>query len=294
MRICDRLYLWKTLHYNYRKKVFIRGAIDLEKHDWDNVFNFAKVLVLDAGDQIRLSFKQKLIIDFKENASDLVTNMDKQIEKFFIQKINEKYPSHHILGEEGYGEELTSLDGIVWIIDPIDGTMNFVHMQRHFAISVGIYHNGEGVIGFIYDVVADDLYYAVKGRGAFVNGEALPPLKSTEIGKAVIGINAAWGIENKRIDSSITSALIRDVRGTRSFGSATLEMAYIASGKIDGYLSMRLAPWDYAAGKILIEELGGKISSVSGEPLQLLTKQTPVFAAKPGLHEYILENYFKK
>lgn len=266
----------------------------MQNNNWDNVFQYAKELVLDAGEQIRSSFKQKLTIDFKENASDLVTNMDKQIEKFFIQKINEKYPTHHILGEEGYGEELTSLEGTVWIIDPIDGTMNFVHMQRHFAISVGIYHNGEGVIGMIYDVVADDLYYAIKDGGAFVNGEELAPLKSTEIGEAVLGINAAWGIENKRIDSAITSRLIRDVRGTRSFGSATIELAYIASGKVDGYLSMRLAPWDYAAGKILIEELGGKISSVNGEPLQLLQKQTPVFAAKPGLHEYILEHYFKK
>ena len=266
----------------------------MHNNDWDNIFHFAKELVLDAGKQIRSSFKQKLTIDFKENASDLVTNMDKQIEKFFIEKIDEQYPEHHILGEEGYGEELASLDGIVWIIDPIDGTMNFVHMQRHFAISVGIYHNGDGVIGMIYDVGADDLYYAIKGSGAFLNGEELPSLKPIEIGEAVLGVNAAWGIKNKRIEPSIIPSLIRDVRGTRSFGSAALELAYIASGRLDAYLSMRLAPWDYAAGKILIEELGGKISSVSGEPLQLLTKQTPVFAAKPGLHEYILENYLKK
>lgn len=266
----------------------------MQNNDWNDVFNFAKELVLDAGEQIRSSFKQKLTIDFKENASDLVTNMDKQIEKFFIQKINEKYQTHHILGEEGYGDELTSLDGTVWIIDPIDGTMNFVHMQRHFGISVGIYHNGEGIIGMIYDVAADDLYYAIKGNGAFVNDEQLAPLKSIKIGEAVFGINAAWGIENNRIDSAITSSLIGDVRGTRSYGSATLEMAYVASGKIDGYLSMRLAPWDYAAGKILIEEVGGKVTSVIGEKLDLLTKQTPVFAAKPGLHTYILENYLKK
>ena len=266
----------------------------MQNNDWNTVFDFAKELVLDAGEQIRSSFKQKLTIDFKENASDLVTNMDKQIEKFFIQKINEKYQAHHILGEEGYGEELTSLDGTIWIIDPIDGTMNFVHMQRHFAISVGIYHNGEGIIGIIYDVACDDLYYAIKGKGAFVNNEQLAPLEPIDVGEAVLGINAAWGIENKRIDSSITSSLIRNVRGTRSYGSATLEMAYVASGKIDGYLSMRLAPWDFAAGKILIEEVSGKVSSVNGGTLDLLTKQTPVFAAKPGLHEYILENYLKK
>lgn len=266
----------------------------MQNNEWESVYKFARELVLDAGEQIRNSFKNQLTIDFKENASDLVTNMDKQIEQFFINKINDTFPAHRILGEEGQGDDVTSLEGTVWIIDPIDGTMNFVHMQRHFAISVGIYHNGEGIIGLIYDVAADDLYYAIKGKGAFFNDVQLPMLHSIDIGEAVIGINAAWGIEKKRIDGSIIPSLIQDVRGTRSFGSATIEMAYIATGRIDGYISLRLSPWDYAAGKIIIEEVGGRISSINGEHLGMLTKQTPVFAAKPGLHEYIIENYFTK
>jgi len=266
----------------------------LQKSDLERVYHFARELVLDAGEQIRASFKNKLTIDFKENASDLVTNMDKQIEQFFINKINSSFPSHRILGEEGYGDKISSLEGTVWIIDPIDGTMNFVHMKRHFAISVGIYHNGEGIIGIIYDVALDELYYAIKGMGAYLNNQKLPNLQSIDVREAVIGINAAWGIENKWIDASLIPPLIKDLRGTRSFGSATIEMAYVASGKIDGYLSLRLAPWDIAAGKIIIEEVGGKVSNLNGEPLGMLTRQTPVFVAKPGLHEQILNCYLKK
>lgn len=266
----------------------------MEQKNWQEIFNEAKQWVLEAGEQIKDSFKKKLTVDFKENASDLVTNMDKQIEQFFIHKINETFPSHRILGEEGQGDDVQSLEGTVWIIDPIDGTMNFVHMQRHFAISVGIYHHGIGSVGIIYDVAQGDFYYGIKGKGAFLNDEPLTKLQPIEIGEAVVGINAAWGIENNRIDSAILPSLIKELRGTRSFGSAAIEMAYVASGKIDGYLSLRLSPWDYAAGKVLIEEVGGKVSAINGDPLGMLDLQTPVFSAKPGLHETILANYLKK
>ncbi len=114
------------------------------------------------------SMKKALIIETKSNAADLVTNMDREIEQFLIGKIKETFPHHHILGEEGYGDEVTSSDGVVWLIDPIDGTMNFVHQKRNFAISIGIYENGIGKIGLIYDPVHDELYHALKGAGAFL------------------------------------------------------------------------------------------------------------------------------
>lgn len=266
----------------------------MQKRNFEHLFKFARDLTVDAGEQIRTSFQKEITVDFKENRSDLVTNMDKQIERFFIKNIQKSYPDHRILGEEGFGDKITSLDGTIWIIDPIDGTMNFVHMQRHFAISVAIYHNGEGIIGLIYDVAQKDLYYAVKGQGAFLNDRKLPALGSIDVGDAVIGVNSAWVFEKKRIKEGIIPHLINNLRGTRSFGSAAIELAYTASGKIDGYISLRLSPWDYAAGKILIEEVGGKISTINGDPLTILTKQSPVFAAKPGLHEAILKNFLIK
>ncbi|WLR52177.1 inositol monophosphatase family protein [Bacillus tianshenii] len=262
-------------------------------NDWQKIYKQTKEWVREAGTRIRASFSETLMVDYKLNPSDLVTNMDKQTEQYFIAKIKEHYPEHRILGEEGYGDIVDTVDGTVWIIDPIDGTMNFVHMQRHFAISVGIYHNGEGIIGMIYDVVNDELYHTKKGEGAYKNDEQLPMLGEISVDKAVVSVNAGWVIPNSRIEPHILPPLVKALRGTRSMGSAAIEMAYVASGKIDGYITLQLAPWDYAAGKILIEEVGGRATNVAGKPLNVLEKST-VFVGKPGLHEQIVKDYLLK
>jgi myo-inositol-1(or 4)-monophosphatase len=233
------------------------------------------------------------MIDTKSSADDLVTNIDQETEQFFIERIRETYPEHQILGEEGFGDKLDKLDGTVWIIDPIDGTMNFVHQQRNFAISVAVYEDGVGKVGLIYDVVHDELYHAKLGEGAYLNDTKLPDLEEVTVDRAVIALNATWITENKRIDPTILAPLVKKVRGTRSYGSAALEMAYVATGRIDAYITLRLSPWDFAAGLILVNELGGKVTTLHGEPLDLLG-QNSVFVSKPGLHEVIMKDYLYK
>ena len=115
--------------------------------NWGNIDAFAKQWVKEAGIKIRASFEMKLDIQTKSNPNDLVTNIDREVEQFFIGKIRETFPDHKILGEEGFGDDLKSMEGIVWMLDPIDGTMNFVHQQHDFAISVGIFEDGVGKIG---------------------------------------------------------------------------------------------------------------------------------------------------
>ncbi|MDQ0272428.1 inositol monophosphatase family protein [Cytobacillus purgationiresistens] len=260
--------------------------------NWTEMDTYAKKWIKQAGDLIKKSFSGSLTIQTKSNANDLVTDIDKGTEQFFIKKIHEKYPDHRILGEEGYGDTLKDLKGIVWIIDPIDGTMNFIHQKRNFAISIGIYEDGVGKIGLIYDVVHDELYHAMKGEGAYLNNDKLPDLAPGQVSEAIIGINATWVTENKRIDPSLLAPLIKAARGTRSYGSAAIEMAYVASGRLDAYISLRLAPWDYGAGIILIEELGGVTSTLKGESISI-ESQTSVFVGKPGVHEEILQTYLK-
>jgi myo-inositol-1(or 4)-monophosphatase len=257
---------------------------------WDNIDTYAKLWTKEAGDRIRSSFSTTLNITSKSNPNDLVTNMDRDIEKFFINKIKEHYPEHRVLGEEGFGDELKNLDGIIWLIDPIDGTLNFIHQQRNFCISVGIYENGVGKVGIIYDVVHDELYFARKGLGAFLNDKPLPALKETTVQEAIIGVNATWVTENKRIDHRKIIPLVQKARGTRSYGSAALELVYVATGRVDAYLSLRLAPWDFAAGVIIVEEVGGVATNVLGEKLNLLEKSS-VFVSKPGLHQEVMSEY---
>ena len=258
--------------------------------DWQNIDTYAKEWIKEAGVKIKESFTKLVNVQTKSNPNDLVTDLDKETEQFFIEKIKWMFPEHQVLGEEGYGDQLKRLSGIVWIIDPIDGTINFVHQQRNFVISIGIYEDGIGMIGLIYDVVHDELYHAHKGNGAYLNNQKLSILSNVKVEEAIIGINATWLTENRRIDHSLLIPLVNRVRGTRSYGSAALEIAYVATGRIDAYITLRLSPWDFAAGLVIMEEVAGVATTLKGRPLDLLGENT-VFFSKPGLHQEIMEKY---
>jgi len=260
---------------------------------WEQIDRYAQKWIKEAAIRIKTAFQQQLLVQTKTSRTDLVTNVDREIEQFFIENIRNTFPGHRVLGEEGFGDELTVLEGVVWIIDPIDGTTNFIHQQRNFAISVGIFENGIGKLGYIYDVVHDELYYARKDEGAFLNGMPLPRLEKVSVGESIIAMNATWVTENRQIDYRVLSPLVKEARGTRSYGSAALEIAYVAAGRIDAYISLRLSPWDFAAGWIIIGEVGGVFTNLYGEPLDLLSKNS-ILVAKPGLHQEILMKYVRK
>ncbi len=168
--------------------------------------------------------------------------------------------------------------------------MNFVHQKYNFAISVGVYHDGVGMVGLIYDVMTDELFHAVRGEGAYLNGKPLVPVKERPVEQSIIGINARWLVEGKNPYRIPLSALVRDVRGTRSIGSAAIEIAYLAADRLDAYISVKLSPWDYAAGLVLLEEVGCRASNFQGNPLSLLEPGTFV-AGKPRVHKQMISAY---
>ncbi|TRM12267.1 inositol monophosphatase family protein [Lentibacillus cibarius] len=258
------------------------------------IYQLAREWVLEAGQAIRKRMNTPLTIETKADANDLVTTMDKDTEYFFMNNIKKVYPDHLIIGEEGYGDDVTSLDGTVWIIDPIDGTMNFVHQKRNFAISVGIYHDGVGEIGLIYDVMADHLYSAKKGEGAFKNDTPLTPLPdSKRFDEAILGVNHFWLCENHLVNEKKMQELVRTVRGTRTYGSAALEFAYVAEGVMDGYIAMGLSAWDIAAGIVIVKEVGGVTTTSFGEPINLL-QSASVLTCNPVIHERIVNGFMLK
>ncbi|WP_203332506.1 inositol monophosphatase family protein [Planococcus beigongshangi] len=259
----------------------------MDLHEMDR---YIKSIIKEAGHKIRNSFLTDISIESKSDANDLVTNIDKEIEQFFISRINRDYPDHRIFGEEGFGDEIKDTNGVIWMLDPIDGTMNFIHQKRNFAISLGIYADGVGKLGYIYDVVNDDLYSGIQGGGAYYNDERLRPLQDTEIGESILAMNATWAVPNRHFDHNGTLKLIQDVRGIRSYGSAAIELAYLASGRIDAYISMRLSPWDIAGGMVIAKEAGAVATNFKGEPANLLEQDT-FLAANPSIHAKILDRY---
>lgn len=258
---------------------------------WLEIDNCAREWVREAGERIKESLSNPIHVQVKSGRNDFVTNIDKEIEKFFIDKIRRKFPDHRILGEEGFGDHVKDLKGIVWIIDPLDGTTNFIHQRRNFAISVGIFENGCGKIAYIYDVINGELFHAVCGEGAFLNGNRLPRLERVHVNEAVIGLSPTWLVGNRRMNPVVLRELVRDVRGTRSYGSAAIEIADVAAGRLDAYLSLRLSPWDIAGGLILLKEVGGIATNLRGEPLNLLQEENTVIFSKPGLYEEIMKDY---
>lgn len=255
--------------------------------------NYITEMIQQAATKIRTSFSQKVEIEMKSNVNDLVTNIDKEIEQFIIEKIRAYDPTHRIFGEEGMShEKFEDLKGVVWIVDPIDGTMNFIRQQRNFTISIGVYEDGIGKLGYIYDVVRDELYYAVEGQGAYVNGKRLEPLEPIDLDVSIIGVNASWVVKNSRINAEKMGELVRTVRGTRSYGCATIEMMFVATGRMDAYMSMRLSPWDIAAGTIIAKEVGAEFTNLKGEPIDLLHQDTFIIA-NANIRKTIVENYIE-
>ncbi|PBB05198.1 inositol monophosphatase family protein [Salimicrobium humidisoli] len=260
--------------------------------DTKQILQYARSWVLEAGEEIRTNINEPLQIDTKSTPDDLVTHMDQQTEKFFADKIRNQFPDHRIFSEEGMGDDISDLEGVVWIVDPIDGTMNFVHQQRNFAISIGVYEDGTGEIGLIYDVMNDVLYSAVKGEGAYKNGNRLPLLSTTEpLKRSIFSLNTTWLLEeNRLVEASGMRELVKSLRSTRSYGSAALEFAFLAEGVLDGYVTMSLMPWDIAAGKVLVEEVGGVVTTGDNRPLSMMDR-TSVCAARENIHGETVENY---
>lgn len=242
-----------------------------------------KKWIYDAAATIKESFSDELDIERKSNRNDLVTNMDKAIEKQFIEKIHQFFPGERILGEEGFGDEISRLDGVVWIIDPIDGTLNFVKQQDDFAIMIAIYENGEGQLGYIYDVMQDKMYSAQIGKGAYCNDKQLPIIEDKPLKEGLVAISSA--LMSK--EEGLARMVGRASSGVRLIGSAGIETAHVASGRLIGYLAVSLAPWDIAAGKIIAEEVGLIYTKLNGDKIDLLQKN-PALVASPTAHKEII------
>lgn len=252
------------------------------------IYEFGKHLINDAGAFIKKRMLQDFTVNAKTNPNDLVTDVDDETETFIYERILERYPDHRIIGEEGHGTDISDTDGVLWLVDPIDGTLNFVHQMQNFAVSIGVYIDGEPYCGLILDVMNENLFHARVGEGAFKNDTRLKPVAETKLAQSLISLNPNWVIKDQ-IGHTFTK-VVKDARSTRSYGSAALDLVNTAQGIVSAAVFFRLHPWDYAAGVIILSEAGGITTNLLGEDINILKKDS-VLAGNPLIHKE-LQQYF--
>ncbi|MGX7023702.1 inositol monophosphatase family protein [Vagococcus hydrophili] len=238
--------------------------------------------VNEAADQIREKLKSPIMVEEKSNRHDLVTNVDKETEAFLVEKIRTNYPDDHILGEEGLGDNLSDTKGRIWVIDPIDGTLNFVKQQENFCIMIGIFEDNVPILGFIYDVVKDEFAYGGAKTGVFLNSQSVNQVENVCLRDGLIGVNGAMFCHNT---FNVRDIAIEAV-GVRMLGCAGLDFLNVIRGKQNGYIS-NLAPWDFAAGVALSEPLGLKCSKFDGSPYDILGERQYFLVATQKTYEEI-------
>lgn len=251
--------------------------MDSIKLEW---LNCGKDWVLNAGEIIKIRLSEKITINTKSHINDLVTNIDREIEDFFKQKVS-LVKDHRLLGEEG--DFVNDSDGYIWILDPIDGTTNLVTTGRDFVISLALYHNGQPLFGIVYDVMRDELYHAITGEGAYIKDKKIPHVNSDLLlDDQVIICDIKEIISYPRVVN-----LIQQSRGHRRYGSAALEIVHIAVGRAGAFIHMMVHPWDIAAAKIIAEECGLKYTRTDGTTVNVFEKGSSL-VAPDKLHKQIV------
>jgi myo-inositol-1(or 4)-monophosphatase len=227
----------------------------------------------------------QLEIEQKTSANDLVTNMDKWVEKELVERIRSAYPEDRILGEEGFGDAVENMSGTVWFVDPIDGTLNFILQNENFALMLAVYEDGVPVQSYIYDLTLNKLYKAIKGEGVSCNEQLLSEPANVSLSEGLLATNSSIMIEDKY---DKVRKIARKSLGLRLVGSAGLETVEVAKGSIAAYIATNLKPWDIAPGILFMEELGLKATQFNNEPLDLLKNNNIVFAT-PKAHDEIMK-----
>ncbi len=224
----------------------------------------SKVLIRDFGEI------EKLQVSIK-GPSDFVTNSDYKVEKIIISELSKSKKKYYLISEESGKIENENKNGC-WIIDPIDGTTNFLNGIPHFAISIALKIKNEIVSGVIYDPIKDEMFYAEKNNGAYLNNKRIRVSKKNNVDNCLF----ATGGKNE----------IKTKLNIRKFGSASLDLAYVAAGRYDGFFQKNLSLWDVAAGLILIKESGGKVNEINLEK----NNNVKIYASNNSIHEKILDN----
>src|SRR5262245_57788452 len=241
---------------------------------------FLKQLLVQAGNKLQRHFGWVKTVHFKEGAStNLVTNVDREVEDFVKGQIRKRYPEDSILAEESEMENAHASRR--WIIDPLDGTTNFAHALPMFSISIGVEVAGKVVAGGVNCPAYNELFFARAGKGATLNGKRIQVSRVKKLNQSLLVTGFPYDIhEHPERSLPYFNALIQRAQGVRRLGSAAMDLCYLAMGRFDGFFEVFLNAWDTAAGALILTEAGGSISDFSGRPYSIYQRE---LAASNGL-----------
>ncbi|MDD2769809.1 MAG: inositol monophosphatase family protein [Methylococcus sp.] len=254
----------------------------------DPMLNIAVRAARAAGDLIvRYVDRIDTVKIAPKGRNDFVSEVDRQAEHEIVQILRKAYPGHVFLGEES-GRQGAAGDEYVWVIDPLDGTTNFLHGFPQFAVSIALMQRGVPEVGVIYDPMRQDLFTAKRGSGASLNNRRIRVTRQTSLTGALLGTGIPFK-DQTHIDAylGMLKELIRDTAGIRRAGSAALDLAYVAAGRLDGFWEFGLQQWDIAAGVLLVKEAGGIVTDFEGGEGYMDSGN--VLTASPRLHHCMLE-----
>ncbi len=244
-------------------------------------------VIFEAGELIRCHIGQvSASMVTTKGPSDYVTEIDKKCEHLITSAIRKNFPDHHIMAEESANEGLQP--GYTWVVDPVDGTTNFIHGFPFVAVSIAVCLDKKPVLGYVLDPVRNELFSAQKGAGAWLNGAKLPPRPRVELERALVA--TGFPFRGKELmDPYLVSfkKIALGVSGVRRAGAAALDLAYLAAGRVDGFWEIGLKTWDIAAGTLLVTESGASISDFAGEDNFLLSGN--VVAGVEPVYGFLLE-----
>lgn len=248
----------------------------------------AKSAAKTAGEILKEGYGTAFRIDNKQGRNNLVTEYDYAAEKAIITQIKERYPNHKFLAEESGETGGTEIDEVIWVIDPLDGTVNFAHAIPIFAVSIAAWKKGELLCGVIYQPLLDELFYASKGEGAFLNGKRISVSESDDMHTSLLVTGFPYNVDKNPYDCVGTFVkIVLNGIPIRRLGSAALDLAYVACGRFDGFWESDLHPWDVAAGVLIVQEAGGKVTKFDGEKFSIYDKT--ILATNGIVHEQIRE-----
>jgi myo-inositol-1(or 4)-monophosphatase len=253
----------------------------------DELINIAH----QAGEILRQSFGKNLQVEYK-SLTDLVSEADRQSERLLLNYIRQHFPGDSIQAEESGGSPGSSER--VWYVDPLDGTVNYLHGIPIYSVSIAYAESGVLRVGVVYDPVHDECFSAEHGKGAYLNGQPIYPATATDLDHALLVTGFSYDIReisDNNLDNFAYFAL--HSQGVRRLGSAALDLCYVACGRLDGFWELILQPWDLAAGALIVMEAGARVTNIDGGP-DFLASPPSVIAANHQLHPLILSGVHRK